>query len=100
MAVGPEGALLPSDISGLSVISGCPVPVMVRVNFPCCTEDFLHIGNSSPTYVFALYTRPEDEPIHSARRQWNMIGLGKRILELTFENVESELSLTHLSEDV
>lgn len=44
--------------------------------------------------------RPEDKPINSGRRQWDKIELGKRIHELSFENVEFELLLTHLSEDV
>lgn len=44
--------------------------------------------------------RPEDKPINSSRRPWDKIELGKTIHELSFENVEFELLLTHLSEDV
>lgn len=44
-------------------------------------------------------TGPEDEPINSGRGQGDKIGLGKRIRELSFENVEVELPLTYLSED-
>lgn len=72
----------------------------MRMNFPHCTEDFLHIGNSCPTCVFALCNGPEDESIHSGRGQRSLIGMGKRIPVLGFENVERELPLTHLSEDV
>lgn len=50
--------------------------------------------------MFALCNRPGDESIHSGGGQWSRIGLGKRTPGLSFENVEPELPLTHLSEAI
>lgn len=58
------------------------------------------MGNSCLTNVFALCNRPKDDPVHCGRGQWNKMGLGKRIHELSFANTEFELPLTQLSADV